>query len=178
MMKKMIAVLLTVAMLLTCASALAAEKTYTDPDRDISFAYDDTQFELSGEDITDDELMVALNAVDAAWGMVYIQFHLRELDDGETFPTKADFAELEKGLNLEVTQGEWNGFKDVFMYTIDDESETDTVFIVPVYDADDGEVEERLTVKVGVSKLDDEEISMTRDDAISGVLDSLKILDD
>ena len=61
------------------------------------------------------------------------------------------------------------------MYTIEDEDGTsDSFFIAPVAD-DDGEIEDILTVEISVSKIDDEETAMARDDAISAVVDSLKI---
>ena len=43
-----------------------------------------------------------------------IRIHLRDLDDGEHFPTKDEFTPL---ADVEVTQGDWNGYKNVFMYT-------------------------------------------------------------
>ena len=43
---------------------------------------------------------------------------------------------------------------------------------------DDGkEVDDRLTVHIGVSKIADESVAMERDDAISAVVDSLKVDD-
>ena len=61
------------------------------------------------------------------------------------------------------------------MYTIEDEDGTsDSFFIAPVAD-DDGEIEDILTVEISVSRIDDEETAMARDDAISAVVDSLKI---
>ena len=178
MMKKIFAMLLTVAMLLTCA-AMGEAKTYTNPDNDLSFTYDDAVLEISLEDKTDDELMVVLNGKDAAWGNAYVKIHLADLDgeNGDTFPTLADFAEMEAGLNTTVTQGDWNGFKDVFSYTIDDGDSLEKVFIAPVCD-DDNEVEDILTITIGIDRIANEEASMNRDDAISAVLDSLKILED
>ena len=178
MMKKTFAMLLVVAMILTC-SALGETKTYTNPDNDVTFMYDDAVMEISLEDETDDELMVVLNGKDAAWGNAYVKIHLGDLDEdnGDTFPTLADFAEMEANLNTTVTQGDWNGFKNVFSYTIDDGDALEQVFIAPVYD-DDNEVEDILTITIGIDKIANEEAGMNRDDAISAVLDSLKILDD
>ena len=43
---------------------------------------------------------------------------------------------------------------------------------------DDGkEVDDLLTVHIGVSKIEDESAAMERDDAISAVVDSLKVDD-
>jgi len=78
----------------------------------------------------------------------------------------------------DLTQGEWNGFKDVFMYTVEyDDGASEHYFIAPVTDDDDNEVEDILTVVVGVNKLDDEDAAMERDDLISAVLDTLKVDD-
>ena len=103
--------------------------------------------------------------------------HLRELEDGEAFPEKADFAEIEAALDTSVDQGEWNGFEDMFMYSVADEQYFEQVFIAPVVD-DDGEIDGILTINVRVEKTDDEETGMNRDDAISAVLDTLELLDD
>ena len=55
-----------------------------------------------------------------------------------------------------------------------DDGTTEHYFIAPVTD-DDGEVEDILTVIIGVSRLDDEDAAMERDDLISNVMDSLKM---
>ncbi|MGX8706622.1 MAG: hypothetical protein ACSW8J_08595 [bacterium] len=174
MIKKLIAALLAAAMLLGCA-ALAQTYRYED---DLTFTYDENCFEIATEDHTDDEDMVVLNFKDAEWGDGYIRIHLRDMEDGEKFPTLQDFAELEQGLNTQVTQGEWNGYKDVFMYDVDDGDTLEATFIVPIYDDDDREVEDILTVKICVTHIDDEETAMARDDRISEVVDTLKVLDD
>ena len=44
-------------------------------------------------------------------------------------------------------------------------------------DDDDKEIENLLTVHIGVSKIEDEPVAMERDDAISAVVDSLKVDD-
>ena len=96
-----------------------------------------------------------------------MRIHLRRLDAGEAFPTLADFRDMPE----EVTQGEWSGFEDVFMYTVDDDALTESYYIAPVTLGDDAPA--LLTVRIGVEKLDDEETSMKRDDMISAVVDSL-----
>lgn len=177
-MKKTIAVLLAAVLALCGLTALAEVKTYVDPDRDITFTYDDEAFEISQEDVADDELLVILSAKKPEWGDAGISIHLEDLEDGQKFPTQADFKDVEEALNTTVTQGEWNGFKDVFMYDTNAEGVITQAFIVPVYDKNDGKVDDILTININVSKLDDEETSMMRDDQISAVMDSLKILDD
>ena len=167
-MKKLFAIILVTVFALSSVCAFAA--TYRNDN--LTFEYDDTLFEISMDDHTDDEDLVILTGKDAAWGNTFIRIHLRELDDGEHFPTKDEFTPL---ADVEVTQGDWNGYKDVFMYTIEDEDGTsDNFFIAPVVD-DDGEIEDILTVEISVGKIDDEDTAMGRDDAISAVLDSLKI---
>ena len=141
---------------------------------DITFEYDDTLFEISMDDHTDNEDLIILAGKDTAWGDTFIRIHLRDLDDGEHFPTKDEFTPL---ADVEVTQGDWNGYKNVFMYTIEDKDGTsDNFFIAPVADGD-GEVEDILTVEISVSKIDNDSVAMARDDAISAVVDSLKIDD-
>lgn len=177
MMKKLIVALMIAAL---CLTGAAMAKTYTDRDHDLTFEYDENFFEISMEDETDDELLVILSAKDPALTDTGIRFHLADLDDGETFPTLADFADIEQSLGTKVEQGEWNGFKDVFSYDIPGDEVYESVFIVPVYDDDDDDhdVEDILTINISATKLDDEEAAMARDDALSAVLDTLKVLDD
>ena len=167
-MKKIITMIL-IALLALSTTAFATIYRHYD---DITFEYDDTLFEISMDDHTDNEDMIILTGKDTAWGNTFIRIHLRELDDGEQFPTKDEFTPI---ADVEVTQGDWNGYKNVFMYTIEDEDGTsDSFFIAPVAD-DDGKIEDILTVEISVSRIDDEETAMARDDAISAVVDSLKI---
>ena len=167
-MKKIITMIL-IALLALSTTAFATIYRHYD---DITFEYDDTLFEISMDDHTDNEDLIILTGKDTAWGDTFIRIHLRDLDDGEHFPTKDEFTPL---ADVEVTQGDWNGYKNVFMYTIEDEDGTsDNFFIAPVTDGD-GEVEDILTVEISVSKIDDEDTAMGRDDAISAVVDSLKI---
>lgn len=176
MMKKLIASLIIAAL---CLTGFALAETYTNADRDITFEYDENIFDISMEDETDDELLVILATKDPAMGDAYIRIHYADLDDNETFPTLADFADMEESLGVEVQQGEWNGFTNVISYDMPGEDITESIFIVPVYDDDgDNEVEDILTIGIGVTKLDDEETAMGRDDAISAVMDTLKVRDD
>lgn len=171
-MKKFFALILIAVMALSAATAFAA--TYNH-DNDLIFNYDETAFDIEMDDHTDDEDLVILTGRNEAWGNTFIRIHLAELDDGEQFPTMESFTPL---ADVEVTQGEWNGFKDVFMYTIEDEDGTvDSFFIAPVMDDDGDEVEDILTVEISVSKVEEEEIAMERDDRISEVVDTLKVDD-
>ena len=174
-MKKIVCMLLVVILL--GAAALAETVNYADPEEEIAFAYDTDDFKIEMDDVGDDEHLVILGGVRENWGSYSIRIHLRELEDGEAFPEKADFAETEAALDTSVDQGEWNGFEDVFMYSVADEQYFEQVFIAPVAD-DDGEIDGILTINVRVEKTDDEETGMNRDDAISAVLDTLELLDD
>ena len=166
-MKKLFA--LIVAALLALSATAFAETYRSD---DITFEYDEKAFEVSLDDRTDDETTVVLHGKNEAWGNTFISFYLKDLDDGEQFPTMEEMSQIP---DTTVTQGDWNGYKNVFMYTIEDEDGTsDSFFIAPVAD-DDGEIEDILTVEISVSRIDDEETAMARDDAISAVVDSLKI---
>ena len=172
MMNKFFAILISAVLALSCTAAFAA--TYTHED-DIRFEYDDAKFEISMDDHTDDEDLIILDGKDAAWGNTFIRIHLRDLEDHETFPTMDEFTAMPDAKDL--TQGEWLGYKDVFMYTVENEDGTSNhFFIAPVID-DDGEVEDILTVNIGISPIEDEDTAMERDDLISAVVDSLKIDD-
>ena len=167
-MKKLF-VMILIAILTLSATAFAA--TYTSDD--ILFEYDDTAFEVSLEDFTDDESTVVLSGIVEDWGETYIRIYLNDLEDGETFPTMDEFQPLAEA---EVTQGEWDGYNDVFMYTLENEDGTSQYFfIAPVMDEDEEEVEAILTVEIGVTDIEDEDAAMGRDDLISAVIDSLAI---
>ena len=169
-MKKMITVLMAALLAL---SAVALAETYRSDD--ISFEYDENAFEISLDDRTDDETNVVLSGKKEAWGHTFISFYLRDLEDGEKFPTMEDFAAMP---DTTVTQGDWNGYKNVFMYTVEyDDGTSESFFIAPVMDDDGDEVDDLLTVQIGITKIDDEAIAMGRDDAISAVVDSLKVDD-
>lgn len=169
-MKKMLA--LVIASLLALSSAAFAEIYRSD---DITFEYDENAFEVSVDDRTDDETTVVLHGKNEAWGNTFIAFYLKDLDDGEKFPTMAEMSQMP---DTTVTQGDWNGYKDVFMYTLEhDDGTSEHFFIAPVMDDDDKEVEDLLTVHIGVSKIEDASVAMARDDAISAVVDSLKVDD-
>ena len=169
-MKKLIA--LIVATLLAL-SAVAFAETYRSDD--ITFEYDEKAFEVTLDDRTDDETQVVLTGKNEAWGNTFISFYLKDLHDGEKFPTMEEMSQIP---DTTVTQGDWNGYKDVFMYSLEyDDGTSEHFFIAPVMDKDDKEVEDLLTVHIGVTRIDDESVAMGRDDAISAVVDSLKVND-
>ena len=172
MMNKFFAIMIAAVLALSCTAAFAA--TYTHED-DIRFEFDDAKFEITMNDHPDDEDLVILTGKDAAWGDTFIRIHLRDLEDHEAFPTMDEFTAMPDAKDL--TQGEWLGFKDVFMYTVESEDgASEHYFIAPVTD-DDGEVEDILTVVIGLEEMDYEDAAMPRDDQISAVMDSLKIDD-
>ena len=169
-MKKMLALL--IATLLALGSVAFAETYRSD---DITFEYDEKAFEVSLDDRTDDETTVVLHGKNEAWGNTFISFYLKDLNDGEKFPTMEEMSQIP---DTTITQGDWNGYKNVFMYTLEyDDGTSEYFFIAPVMDDDDKEVENLLTVHIGVSKIEDEDTLQARDDAISAVVDSLKIDD-
>jgi len=170
-MKKLF-VMLLIAILALSATAFAATYNY---DSDITFEYDDTAMEITSETHTDDEDRIAMGFKESAWGDGYVSIQLNELPDGQSYPTQEDFA---KSLNVEASALEslpnWGNFTNVITtsYTTDDL--TETVFIAPVFD-DDGEADNILTVVIGVTALEDDEAAMQRDDAISAIVDTLKV---
>ena len=172
MMNKLFAILLAAVLALSCTAAFAA--TYNH-DGDVRFEFDDAKFEITMDDHTDDEDLVILNGKDAAWGDTFIRIHLADLHDGETFPTMDEFTAMPDAKDL--TQGEWNGFRNVFMYTVEyEDGGSEHYFIAPVTD-DDGEVEDILTVNIGISPIEDDDAAMERDDLISAVVDTLRVDD-
>lgn len=171
MMKKLFAMLLIATLSLTTVAFAA---TYRYDGDDIVFTYDENIFEIVEDDHTDDEDSVVLAAKDDALGETYVRIHVRDLDDGEKFPTMAEFIPI---ADVEVTQGDWAGYKDVFMYTVENADGTSQhFFIAPVTDHD-GEIEDILTVEIGVTNIEDEDALMMRDDAISEIVDTLKVDD-
>ena len=167
-MKKMLA--LIIAALLALSTAAFAETYRSD---DINFEYDENAFEVTLDDRTDDETTVVLHGKNEAWGNTFISFYLRDLEDGEKLPTMEEMSQIP---DTTVTQGDWNGYKDVFMYTLEyDDGTSEHFFIAPVMDDDGREIDDMLTVQIGVSKIEDESAAMARDDAISAVVDSLKV---
>ena len=147
-MKKLI-VMLMVALL--ALSAVAFAEPYRSGN--IAFEYDEKAFEISLDDNLDDETTVVVYGKNEAWGT--------------------------KNNDATVTEGDWNGYKNVLMYAVEgDDGMTRSYFVVPVMDDDGHEIDDMLEVQIGVSKIDDEATTMERDDAISAVVDSLKLVDD
>ena len=170
-MKKLILMLMVALLAL---SAVAFAEPYRSGN--IAFEYDEKAFEISLDDNLDDETTVVVYGKNEAWGHTYVSFYLKDLNDGEKFPT-AD--ELAKNNDATVTEGDWNGYKNVLMYAVEgDDGMTRNYFVVPVMDDDGHEIDDMLEVQIGVSKIDDEATTMERDDAISAVVDSLKLVDD
>ena len=160
------------------AEAATESELYANSESDLMFMYDPAAFEVTSENFTDDEDTVVLGFQDASWGEGYIKLYLAEADENSGFPTRESFAEMEEALGIQVEQMEtWSNFSNVFTYTVPDDGSTETVFIAPVYDDDDSEIEDVLTVTVATSLLDDEAAAMARDDAISAVLDTLEVVD-
>ena len=89
-MKKFFALLL-VTVLAVSATAFAA--TYAHDD--LTFEYNDSFFEIAMDDHTDDEDLVVLTDKNGD----SVSIHLRDLDDGETFPTAEEVAQ---SVNTEV----------------------------------------------------------------------------
>ena len=165
-MKKIFALLLAAMLLLSSVALCEVERN-----DNIVFNYDENVFEITMDDHTEDEDLIILSATDEAWGDTFIRFQLGKMGEGVSFPTAEEMAEAAEA---EVTQGDWNGFKDVLMYTVNYEDYTENNFVVPIA-GDDGVTKSALYVQVGASTIDDDETAMARDDQISAVLDSLKI---
>lgn len=169
-MKKLIAILM--AALLTLSTVALAETYRSD---DITFEYDEKAFEITVDDRTDDETNVVLYGKNEAWGLTFVGIYLKDLNDGEKFPTMQEITDTH---DTTVTQGDWNGYTDVFMYTVErEDGATESFFTVPVKDDDGKEIEDLLTIQICTSKIDDEAVLQERDDAISAIVDSLKVDD-
>ena len=172
-MKKLIATLLAAAMMLTCA-ALAA--TYDEDG--IFFEYDDAVFEITLNERSAESATVILNAKDEALEHTFINISLEMPVDGEALPTVEDFAEAEEIYHTKVEQiGEWLGFKDVSTFTYDPSDEYSAwhaeEFFVPIADGDTARAV--LDIFVCADTLADEEAGIAYSDAMSAVLDSLKV---
>lgn len=172
-MKKILAMLLVTVLALS-ATAFAA--TYRHDD-DIVFEYDENAIEITAEVHNDDEHRIVMGYKDKAWGDGYITIQVVDLPDGQGFPTREELAES-MGTTADAFEDmpTWGNFKDVVTTSTTTEGLTETVFIAPVAD-DDGEVEDILTVIIATSELEDEEAAQNRDDAISAIVDTLKVDD-
>ena len=170
-MKKMI-VMLLIAVFALSATAFAA--TYRHDD-DITFEYDENAIEITSEDHKDDEDSIVMGFKDSAWGNGYVSIVRRELPDGTPYPTQEEIAG-ELGVAQLETLPTWGHFKDVYTASSTTDDVTETMFIAPVID-DDGEAEEMVTVTIGVTKLEDEDAAMARDDTISAIVDTLRVDD-
>lgn len=174
-MKKLICMAIVFAMAFAAVAALAETETYTDRADDFTFTYDTDAFEIAMEDYQsdeDDDLVLVLSGKDEAWGEVFIQMTrtLLDVEDEEAIEAYNE-AEEELISGLGATKGEWNGFNEVLMYTIDDEEFTEQTFVIPCTD------DETLTILIHTEKIEDEEAAMARDDQISAVLDSLAFVE-
>ena len=154
-------------------AGVADDGVYVDPHGELAFNYDPEAFAVT-YDSDDEPHVVVLSGVNADWGDYEIALTLRELEEGEG----ESALETLVGDGAEATRGEWNGFEDVIMYGSETDEAHEQVFVVPLKDADDGEMEDVLSIAVSAQKLEDEDAAMARDDAISAVLDSLTVLDD
>jgi len=172
-MKKLLVMLLA-AILALSATAFAATYNY---DNDITFEYDDKALEITFEEHKDDEDRIILGFKDAAWDDGYITIQVQDIEDGDHFPTNEEIA---KEINVDVstleTLASWGNFTNVVTATFTTDDFTETMFFAPVTD-DDGEVEDILTVVVGTTAIENEEIATQRDDAISTIIDTLKVDD-
>ena len=167
-MKKLLAVMM--AALLALGTVAFAETYRSD---DIAFEFDEKSFEISLDDRLEDETNVVVYGKNEAWGRTYVGICLKDLKDGEKFPTAEEVA---KEAGAEVSTGDWNGYKNVLMYTVEgDDGMSRSFFVCPVMDDDGHEIDDILEVQIGVSKIEDEAVAMERDDAISAIVDSLKI---
>lgn len=166
MFRKMIALALA-AMLLVCGCALA-DTNYSDRDEMLTLTYDDALFEIALEDYASEDanadLVLILTGKNEAWGETDIEI----LRIQETI-ADADIAELEEALGIQTERGEWNGFENVISYSFEEENLTEATHIIQYDDT------HTLTVSVLAESLEDEELLTQRDDAVSAVLDSLKL---
>lgn len=171
-MKKMLIMLLAAIMALS-ATAFAATYNY---DNDITFEYDEKNLEITFEEHKDDEDRIILGFKNKAWGDGYITIQYQELPESETGSYYPTWEEIAEGLGTEELENlpTWGNFTDVITASTTTEGLTETTFIAPVFD-DDGSHADMLTVVIGTTQLDDEDAATARDDAISTVVDTLKI---
>ena len=171
-MKKFIALML-VALLALSGSAFAA--TYTLDD--VSFEYDDTAFEILQEQRGDDEDLVALGYKNADWGEGFVTIDLAEVSAAKPFPTVDSLkADME---GVDVIQGDWANFKNVISFSVEQEGVTVATFIAPIYDDDNAnKIDDALSVTITAGQAKDDQAAMDRDDAISNLVNTLKVIDD
>lgn len=166
-MKKIIAFVLI--SILAMSAAAFADTTYTYDD--LTFDYDENYFAIEMEDHTDDEDLVSLSDKNGG----YIRIHLRDLEDGEKFPTAEEIA-ASRGVEVETLET-WGNFKNTLYFELKDaDGAVEYVFIAPVYEKD-GEIDDILTVNIGGPAIEDEDAAMESSDQISAVVDTLKVVD-
>ena len=161
-LKKWVALLLAVMMMISM-TAVAFAETYQN--EVITFEYDETAFEITTDDAEDEtHHHVILKGKDEAWGETRVRFYSYPMnEDSNVISTAEDVKSLLP--DVEVTEGEWNGFADVISYFDGEEQ----LYLVPL------NADVRLTVAIAADEVTDEAAAMARDDAISAILDSLKV---
>jgi hypothetical protein len=171
---KKIFVMMLAAILALSATAFAA--TYN-LDNDISFEYDENSFKILKEEHRDDEDVVALGFQNADWGDGFITIDLADVDTNSPFPTlEAMQSELS---GVDVIQGDWANFKNVISFSIEQDGVTSSNFIVPIYDDDNpNKVDDGMTVSISVTQAANDQATADRDDAISNLVNSIKVIDD
>lgn len=166
-MKKIIAIVLI--SILAMSAAAFADTTYIYDG--LTFDYDESYFAIEMEDHTDDEDLVVLSDKNGG----YIRIHLRDLEDGEAFPTAEEIAAA-RGVEVETLEA-WSNFRSAYYFELADaDGAVEYVFIAPVYDGD-GEIDDILTVNIGGPAIEDEDAAMESSDQISAVVDTLKVVD-
>lgn len=175
-MKKIIATLLIATMLLT-GTALAASYDANG----IAFEYDDAVFEIAVDEQDDEEAIVVLFAVDENLDNTFVNISLAPLPDDETFPTLEEYTQETNDNEEEAVQvkklDSWLDFRNVYNYSSDADDEDgkyhSETFYAPV--EANGKVAATLEIYASQDAVDDEELGMLLSDAISGILDSLKV---
>ena len=167
-MKKIVAILIA-AILAISATAFAATYVYDD----ITFDYDENFFTITTDDHTDDEDLVILTDKNGG----FVRIHLRDMEDGETFPTAESIAQT-VGVEV-IAMDEWANFKNVLCYDLTGEdSYYESVFIAPVYDDDENEIDDILTINIGGPTIADEDAAIESSDLTSEVVDTLRVVED
>ena len=153
------------------------DQAYADPDRHLAFFYDPGAFEVTEDESGGDGRVLTLTGTKAGWGRYSIRFNMAPLAEGESFPT-LDTLAGEIGADVDATQGEWQGIDGVILYETAADAAHEQVMIIPVGGEKSSDAAEKLTILISADKLEDDEAAMSRDDAISAVLDSLTLLGD
>lgn len=152
--------------------------TFVDKYNSLSFDYDRLLFDI--ETIYYDEnecynvILSGTNNVE--WGKYSVVLMSTRFDDNMRFEDVFNIPVMQEILGVTIDCDEWNGYENVYSYTLDEDSYREYCFIVPMFDIY-GDIVRTVNITVDCEHIGNDVEDMFRLDAISQVLTSLNIGD-